>query len=106
MVVIDRLSGISIETIHSTFVKAFSDYDEPIKLSVHQLKYMIERRGVNLDLSFGAFFNDELIGFTLNGIGDWNGKLTAYDSGTAGYDIETYDGWPNPFNDDGVELAI
>ena len=43
---------------------------------------MIERRGFNLDLSFGAFNKDQLVGFTLNGIGDWNGKLTAYDTGT------------------------
>jgi ribosomal protein S18 acetylase RimI-like enzyme len=43
---------------------------------------MVERRGCNLDLSFGAFNGDELVGLTLNGIGTWNGKNTAYDTGT------------------------
>ena len=82
MIVIKQLSGMSIDTIHAAFVKAFADYAEPIELSVEQLQYMIERRGCNLDLSFGAFDNEELVGFTLNGIGEWNGKLTAYDTGT------------------------
>jgi ribosomal protein S18 acetylase RimI-like enzyme len=40
---------------------------------------MLERRGYDLDLSFGAFNEGNLVGFTLNGIGNWNGKRTAYD---------------------------
>lgn len=82
MVIIKSLTGISIENIHKTFRKAFADYVESFDLSVEQLKYMIERRGCNLDLSFGAFYKNELVAFTLNGIGLWNGKLTAYDTGT------------------------
>jgi ribosomal protein S18 acetylase RimI-like enzyme len=82
MVSIRLLSDISIEVIHETFAKAFSDYVEPFKLTFQQLKHMIERRGCDLNLSFGAFSDDELVGFILNGIGEWNGKLTAYDTGT------------------------
>ena len=82
MITIKTLSNTSIEAIHETFVKAFSDYVEPIDLTFQQLKYMTERRGFNADLSFGAFANDELVGFTLNGIDEWNGQLTAYDTGT------------------------
>src|SRR5690606_17413045 len=33
-------------------------------------------------LSFGAFYDDQLVSFTLNGIGDYHGQLTAYDTGT------------------------
>jgi ribosomal protein S18 acetylase RimI-like enzyme len=82
MVSIKQLSDISFEVIYEAFVNAFSDYVEPFNLTFQQLKYMIERRGCNLSLSFGAFNGDELVGFTLNGIGDWNGDLTAYDTGT------------------------
>lgn len=82
MVSIKQLSDISIEVIYEAFVNAFADYVEPFNLTFQQLKYMIERRGCNLSLSFGAFNGDELVGFTLNGIGDWNGVLTAYDTGT------------------------
>jgi len=79
---IKPLSGIGIETIHKTFTEAFSDYAEPFTLSVDQLQHMIERRGYCADLSFGAFADGELVGFTLNGIGRWNSHLTAYDTGT------------------------
>jgi len=82
MITIKTLNGISIKQIHSAFVKAFADYVEPFDLTCKQLKYMIERRGCELNLSFGAFNGDDLVGFTLNGIGDWNGLLTAYDTGT------------------------
>ena len=51
-------------------------------MSIEQLKYMVERRGCDLNLSFGAFSNDQLVSFTLNGVGNWSGQLTAYDTGT------------------------
>ena len=82
MITIKTLTGISIEQIHEAFSKAFADYVEPIDLSAEQLQHGIERRGYNPNLSFGAFNGDELIGFTLNGIGKWNGELTVYDAGT------------------------
>lgn len=82
MISIKQLNAIRVETVYDTFAKAFSDYVEPFNLTFQQFKYMIERRGCNLNLSFGAFDDDELVGFTLNGIGVWNGQLTAYDTGT------------------------
>jgi ribosomal protein S18 acetylase RimI-like enzyme len=82
MITIKTLSRISIQQIHNAFSKAFADYVEPFDLTCEQLNHMIERRGYNPDLSFGAFNEDELVGFTLNGIGEWNGELTAYDTGT------------------------
>lgn len=82
MIEIKPLTGISIVTIHNSFKKAFADYVEPFDLTFPQLKYMIERRGYNEDISFGAFDEGELIGFTLNGKGIWDSLLTAYDTGT------------------------
>lgn len=76
------LEGVSYEDIHKAFGKAFADYVVPFNMSLEDLVYMIERRGFDSTISFGAFYNDELVGFTLNGIGQWNGNLTAYDSGT------------------------
>ena len=43
---------------------------------------MLKRRGYNPQLSFAAFDNDEIVAFTLNGTGTFNGVLTAYDTGT------------------------
>lgn len=82
MIEIRQLTGFKIETIHDAFSRAFSDYVIPFDMTEAQLRYMIERRGCNLELSFGAFDGDRLVGFTLNGTGMWNGKLTAYDTGT------------------------
>ena len=43
---------------------------------------MLTRRGYAPKISFGAFVDDKLVSFTLNGLGRWNGKETAYDTGT------------------------
>ena len=82
MIEIKQLTDVSIEEIYTAFSNAFSDYVEPFDLTINQLKHMIERRGYNFHLSFGAFNGNDLVGLTLNGIGDWNGRLTAYDTGT------------------------
>ena len=81
-ILLRQLIGTPLKLIHETFQKAFTDYVEPFDLTFDEFKYMIERRGCDLKLSFGAFHNSKLVGFTLNGIGLWNGKLTAYDTGT------------------------
>ncbi|MCF8267451.1 MAG: GNAT family N-acetyltransferase [Ignavibacteriales bacterium] len=81
-IVYKQLVNYPIELIHKSWINAFSDYAVPLSTSVKELKYMLERRGYTDNLSFGAFDKDTLIGFTLNGIRDWDGKLTAYDTGT------------------------
>jgi ribosomal protein S18 acetylase RimI-like enzyme len=82
MIEIKQLKGIDTEVIHDCFTRAFEDYVEPFKLSVSQLKHMIERRGYDENISFGAFDKGSLVGFTLNGKGFWTGEKTAYDTGT------------------------
>ena len=82
MITIKRLNGIKLESIHQAFFNAFADYVEPFNLTFNQFKHMIERRGCDLSLSFGAFHENELVSFTLNGIGKWKGQTTAYDTGT------------------------
>lgn len=80
---IQPLTGVKADVIHGAFIEAFSDYVEPVDLSLAQLQYMLERRGFRDYLSLGAFSENRLIGFTLNGMGEWEGVLTAYDTGTA-----------------------
>ncbi len=78
---IKTLKGIAFGTIHKAFTKAFEDY-EMSYMPEEVLKQMLTRRGMNQDLSVGAFVDDEIVSFTFNGIGEWNGKITAYDTGT------------------------
>lgn len=77
---IKSLGKIDFETISVAFGKAFADYD--IQLNADELKTMWKRRGFNPDLSFAAFENDNIVAFTLNGIGYFKGVKMAYDTGT------------------------
>jgi ribosomal protein S18 acetylase RimI-like enzyme len=80
METIKSLDTISFESLFCSFNKAFGDYE--IQINREELRVMLSRRGFNPSLSFGFFENNELIAFTLNGIGDFDGKKTAYDTGT------------------------
>lgn len=76
------LDKISIETLHKTFLDAFSDYQVNIALPLWKFEQMLQRRGYVSQLSIGAFENEILVGFVLNGFRSWNGKPTVYDLGT------------------------
>lgn len=77
---IKSLDKIDFDTIYTAFSKAFSDYD--YKQSHSGLRKMLTRRGFNPKLSFAAFKGEDIIAFTLNGIGSFNGNKMAYDTGT------------------------
>ncbi|MBU5299167.1 GNAT family N-acetyltransferase [Clostridium sporogenes] len=84
----DTLENISIETLHRTFLNAFSDYQVKMDLTILKFQYMLQRRGYVAKASMGAFNDETSVGFVLNGVRNWDGKLTAYDTGTGV--IETY----------------
>ena len=77
---IKSFSKIDFDTLFKAFNQAFADYE--IQLNNVQLQTMLKRRGFNPDLSFAAVENNEIVSFTLNGIGNFNGIPTAYDTGT------------------------
>lgn len=76
------LESVPFSELHEAFRAAFADYAVPLELTELQLAEMHRRRGVRLDLSVGAFDGDEIVGFTFNGFGPWNGAPAGYDSGT------------------------
>lgn len=80
METIQALTNISADNLFAAFSEAFKDYD--MQLNQQELEIMISRRGFVPDLSFGAFVDNRLVSFTLNGIGLFNGVKTAYDTGT------------------------
>lgn len=77
---IDSLKNRSIDYLFESFKDAFSDYE--MQLEQEELERMLIRRGFVPELSFGAFDGDKLVSFTFNGIGNFNGVKTAYDTGT------------------------
>jgi len=76
------LDKTSTETLHKTFLDAFSDYQVKMDLPIWKFKQMLQRRGYASEMSIGAFKNEMLVGFVLNGFRNWNGKSTVYDLGT------------------------
>lgn len=85
---IKSLENTDFEIIASAFNEAFCKYE--IQISKQELSLMLKRRGFLPELSFGAFDGEKLVSFTLNGIGPYNGVLTAYDTGTG--TLEEYRG--------------
>lgn len=85
---IKSLAHISFETIFKAFNQAFANYE--VQLDFEQLKAMWKRRGFQPEFSFAAFEEREIVAFTLNGIGLYNGTRTAYDTGTG--TLEEYRG--------------
>ena len=77
---IKSLENTNFEIISKACIQAFADYE--IQLNAEELKTMCKRRGFNPNLSFAAFEGDEIIAYTLNGIGNFNGIKMAYDTGT------------------------
>ena len=68
--------------LYECFLEAFSDYQVDMQMSREQFEQRITRDGVRLELSAGAFDNQKMIGFYMNGCGVWQEKETAYDAGT------------------------
>lgn len=76
------LSGDDFNSLHECFLAAFSDYEVDMRMSREQFRQRIVRDGVRLEMSAGAFDGERMIGFCINGLGQWQGKSTAYDAGT------------------------
>lgn len=76
------LENINIEILHKTFLSAFSDYQVKMDLPLYSFEQMLQRRGYVPAISIGAFYNDLLVGFILNGFRNSDGNLIVYDTGT------------------------
>lgn len=77
------LADLPFDTLHTSWVRAFSDYQVRIQLSPAELRHMFRQNSVSLDASVGAFAGEELVGFWVNGLRTIGGRIVAYDSGTA-----------------------
>lgn len=82
MIVHRLLSDDDFDSLFECFLTAFSDYEVDMRMSREQFRQRIVRDGVRLQLSGGAFDGARMIGFCINGVGEWQGKPTAYDAGT------------------------
>jgi len=82
MIVYRVLTDADFPRLYHATLAAFSGYAVPYQPTQDALRRMFLINGVDLALSVGAFDGGEMVGFTINGVGDWDGKPTVYDSGT------------------------
>ncbi|MBD1398333.1 GNAT family N-acetyltransferase [Pontibacter sp. JH31] len=72
----------NIPDLYDTFLAAFADYVVPIKMTREEFAIKFKREGVEPTFCAGVFHNHKLVGFILTGLGEWQGKPTAYNAGT------------------------
>lgn len=77
---IKSLGNTSYGELFSAFEQAFAGYEVQLDKAAHLS--MLKRRGFDPQLSFAAFDDGKIVSFTCNGIGDFYGTPTAYDTGT------------------------
>ena len=78
-----EIRPVNRDQLHKAFLEAFGDYAmDSSRVSEDRLLLRMQKNAVNYDLSPGAYVDGKLVGFTLVGIDDWDGRRTAYDAGT------------------------
>ena len=77
---IHSLQDTPLSDIVRAFRGAFADY--AVAFSEAEILSILRRRGFAPSLSFAAFEQGQIVGFTYNGIGPADGLLSAYDTGT------------------------
>jgi ribosomal protein S18 acetylase RimI-like enzyme len=80
--IIQNLDRISMNHLNKTFNLAFSDYVLPMHVTIKQLAENLRRDGIDFQYSVGAFEGEQLVGFILQSLEEWNGVKTAYNGGT------------------------
>lgn len=76
------LQETSLQQLAACFNLAFSDYEQPICFTPESLQYYLTASGVDLSLSFGAFYREQLVGFILNSGGIYQEQRVVFDAGT------------------------
>ncbi|WP_068838252.1 GNAT family N-acetyltransferase [Pontibacter akesuensis] len=76
------LTAHEMSLLRQTFLDAFADYVVPIQLSETQFQTKLKREGIAPEFCVAAYVGDEMAGFILTGLGEWEGKPTAYNAGT------------------------
>ena len=76
------LAGQSYAEIADCLNLAFSDYALPVQLSAEQVEAFFASSGADLRLSYGAFYDNRLIGFMVNACSVYNGERAVFDVAT------------------------
>lgn len=81
-ITVQTLACIDVQTLRNCFNAAFKNYFTPLYFTKEEFADKITTEAIDLKLSFGIFDEDELVGFTLNGIDNMGNQKIAYNAGT------------------------
>lgn len=76
------LDEISMQQLAQCLNLSFSDYEQPICFTPESLKYYLTASAVELSLSFGAFYDEQLVAVILNSSGIYKKQSVVFDAGT------------------------
>jgi ribosomal protein S18 acetylase RimI-like enzyme len=76
------LTARDMPELHQVFLEAFKDYFVPIQLTEEQFRTKLKRESIDPAFCVAAFEGSTIVGFILTGLGEFNGKPTAYNAGT------------------------
>ncbi|MFC2077203.1 GNAT family N-acetyltransferase [Candidatus Bipolaricaulota bacterium] len=77
------IAPVDPKQLHEAFLEAFADYAmDASGTTEERLLLRMRKNAVDYEISPGLYDGDRLVGFTLIGIDEWGGRLTAYDAGT------------------------
>lgn len=82
MYIYKSLENVSYDEIATCLNNAFSDYYLPLYLSEEQLQGYFRTSGVDRSLSYGAFTDNQMVGFIINSCNIFNGQKVVFDAGT------------------------
>ncbi len=80
--VVRHLGDTDFSSIMECFLFAFENYFVKMPTDYNFYKQRWKASGVRFYLSYGMFDKDILVGFIINAVGERQGKLIAYNSGT------------------------
>lgn len=80
--IVRHLGHIDFDVIMKCFLSAFDNYYVKMPTDHGFYRQRWKASGVRLDLSYGMFHKDVLVGFIINAIDDRQGTQTAYNAGT------------------------
>lgn len=76
------LNQTPLRAIVDCLLIAFEDYFVPMPSDLNYWADRFKAARVDLELSYGAFKGEQLVGFIIHGIDDYKGKQTAFNTGT------------------------
>lgn len=89
-----HIDRVDPNQLHRAFLEAFADYAmDATGTPEERLLLRMRKNRVEYEMSPGLYDGDRLVGFTLIGIDEWGGRLSAYDAGTGIIPAFRNQGW-------------